>query len=83
MTFSEVQTFDVDGKLTALSREECFTLGVEWGIAWQLALGPAAFSIQVHAGNVDRISALLNDRGRTFSVSTSPDWISFSVSGLD
>jgi hypothetical protein len=64
-TFGLVQSFDIDGgALDALSQAEAFTLGVEWGRAWELSQWPAPFTLCVHTQNAFRISAMLVNRGR-------------------
>ena len=83
MTFGLKQAFAIDGELAASSREESFTLGVEWGIAWGKARGAPGFAFQVHAANAARITALLTEQGRKFSAATSAGWTSFTVLGLD
>jgi hypothetical protein len=84
-TFGLVQSFDVDGgALAGHTLAEAFTLGVEWGIAWEKAkaAGPSKFSI--HAENADRIGAMLADQARRFSVGpASSGFVEVSIAGLD
>lgn len=83
VAFALVQSFGVDGELAAMGREECFSLGVEWGIAWQLAKGAVPFSLMVHGENSDRIGAMLETQGRKFSVVASRGWATITVASLD
>lgn len=83
MQFGLAHDFGVDGKLGASSREEAFTLGVEWGSAWEAAKVPGAWSKQVHAENADRIAAMLAQQGRRFTVAVSGGWATIAVVGLD
>ncbi len=65
-------------------REAAFTLGVEWGRAWEASRSAAAWSLQVHAENVDRIVAMLTGQGRRVSVTMNgSDWATIAVAGLD
>lgn len=85
MRFGLAQAFDIDdGSLSSLSQEEIFTLGVEWGRAWELAKAPSSFAISVHAANETRISAMLVNQGRRFDCGPATGrFIEFSVAGLD
>lgn len=85
MTFGLVQPFGIDGKLSSLTAEEAFTLGVEWGRAWELAKQPAPFALTVHARNADRISGMLSEQGRRFARPSKRvgDYTEVSVAGLD
>lgn len=79
-----VQSFEIDGKLWALRREECFTLGVEWGITWQQATLSAPFQVTIHADNLDRIGPMLVQQKRTFLVKQAgAGWVTLSVAGLE
>ena len=73
----------MDGQLHTMSREECFSLGVEWGMAWQLAKGSAAFAVTVHGENKDRIVAMLETQQRKVSIEETGDWATVTVAGLD
>jgi hypothetical protein len=75
-----VEPFGIDnGELSGLSRQECFTLGVEWQMFREkLDAEPGAFSEQVHMANVARLSAMCRRRKREVSVhwlhEDHPDW---------
>lgn len=79
MRFGLTQSFDVDGRLDT----DAFARGVEWGIAWQQAHQPAAFTAHVHADNRERIEAMLSAQGRRFTTKPGRGWATITVAGLD
>lgn len=85
MNFGLVQSFCVDdGSLDRETRQQAFTIGVEWGRAWELAKRPGPFTLTIHAENSERILAMLAHQGR--QAKTAPatgGWMSVSVAGLD
>jgi hypothetical protein len=85
VTFGLVQSFDIDGQILGLTGEEAFTLGVEWGRAWELAKLPDPFALTIHAKNADRIAGMLTEQGRRFARPPKRvgDYVEVSVSGLD
>lgn len=79
-----VQSFEIDGKLWSKSREECFTLGVEWGIVWTKLQRPEPFVHTIHIDNLERIMSALTDFKRTcVVVHPSPGWVTLQVAGLE
>lgn len=84
MTFGLVQPFGIDGRLSGLTTEETFTLGVEWGRAWEMAKLPAPFTLTIHAKNTDRVTGMLTEQGRQSRTSRpSGGFVEISVAGLD
>lgn len=85
MNFGLVQSFDIDdGSLDGETRQQAFTLGVEWGRAWELARQPRPFTLSIHAENSARILAMLAQQGRRAKACPATNgWVSVSVAGLD
>jgi hypothetical protein len=79
------QSFDIDGgALAGQSVAEAFTLGVEWGIAWEKARAPGPSTMSIHESNADRITGMLASQGREFSAGpASSGRIDISIAGLD
>lgn len=64
------ESFNIDdGELDGLSPQECFVLGVEWQMVRSLADGDSAFKRPVHMYNRDRLIAVLESRGRVYTLS--------------
>lgn len=59
-----VEPFDIDGSLGGLSKEQCFTLGVEWAMLRARILAGEKFTASCHSANVCRLTAIAERHGR-------------------
>jgi len=67
--FDDVEPFGVDhDELSGLSQAMCFTLGVEWQMIAAAADGSEGFERPIHIENRERIAALLDRRGRKYTI---------------
>jgi hypothetical protein len=83
-TYGLVQSFGIDDGTMTAHPSEAFTLGVEWGIVFEKTRSAAPSSIYVHSENVERISEMLTEQGRRFSVGpASSGFATISIAGLD
>ena len=85
MDFSLSASFDIDnGRLGDATQEQCFTLGVSWGVAYERSHRPAGFEQLVRTENAGRIVKMLTARGRRVKVeSAALGWVALIVAGLD
>lgn len=52
-----------DGQLDGLTKQACFTMGVEWGMTYERTRNGVPFKTLVHIQNCDRIKKMLVEVG--------------------
>lgn len=83
--FGLIRSFGIDnGELDGLTPQEVFVLGYELAqVDYRIDQEPKAFSMLIHAENINRIFSKLKDAGRISKIRWQPNDISESWAMLE
>ena len=75
MEYGLEDAFNIDnGELDAISKQKCFTLGIEWAMIKELLFKKKPFSQPFHSDNYERVKILANKYAKEWTIEYHDDW---------